>query len=72
MKLSYKEKIGTLIVCAQTKHNYQLNEYLITNTNVRNLRKIARHNPVIEFDNFEISFNTFYLVKLLNSLCNQS
>jgi hypothetical protein len=71
MKLSYKEKIGSLIVCGQTKHNYQLNEYLISNTNVRNLRKIARHNPVIEFDNFEISFNTFYLVILLNSLCNQ-
>jgi hypothetical protein len=71
MKLSYKEKIGSLIVCGQTKHNYQLNEYLISNRNVRNLRKIARHNPVIEFDNFEISFNTFYLVILLNSLCNQ-
>ena len=66
MRLSYKEKYQKFVVCGTIKHNYNFSSFLITNENVLYLRSIARHNPVFEFGN--ISFNSFYLVNLLNSL----
>ena len=69
MKLSYKENFKKYVVCGTSKHDYKLSEYLISNSHLRYLRRIARHNPVAEFG--DISFNSFYLVVLLNSLLTE-
>ena len=64
--ISYKEKFKKFVVCGTTKHDYKLNEDLISNKKIFQLRRMARHNPVVEFG--DISFNSFYLVLLLNQL----
>ena len=66
MLISYKEKFKKFVVCGTTKHDYKLNEDLISNKKIFQLRRIARHNPVVEFG--DISFNSFYLVLLLYQL----
>ena len=66
MVLSYKEKYRKYVVCGTVKHDCQLKQQLITKEEILQLRRMARHNPVMEFG--DISFNSFYLVVLLNSL----
>ena len=66
MIISYKEIFKKYVVCGTSKHNFKLKEELISNQTIYNLRRIARHNPVIEFG--DISFNAFYLVLLINRL----
>lgn len=66
MILSYKEKHRKYLVCGTVKHDCQLKQLEITKKQILELRRMARHNPVMEFG--DISFNSFYLVVLLNTL----
>jgi hypothetical protein len=66
MRLNYKEKYRKYILCGTSNHDYKLEEHIITNEHLLAMRRLARNNPVQEFG--DMSFNVFYLVKLLNSL----
>ena len=69
LKLRFKENYRNLVVCGNVKRSYNIKEILINSEEVLDLRRNARYNSVIGFGN--INFNTFYLVRLLNSLLSE-
>ncbi|MCQ2816405.1 MAG: hypothetical protein MJ252_03975 [archaeon] len=67
IKLSYEEKLNNFI--STTTHNYNLDELTVSNEKILDLRDCARHNQIVKLEG--ISFNAYYLVKLMNELMNE-
>lgn len=69
IKWSYKENEKKYVICGTTKHDFKLDQISVSNERILDLRHIATHNQVIQLG--DISFNTFYLDKLMNNLLNE-
>ena len=68
MKLVYKETYRKYILCGVNNHEFVLDNSFLKNEIIVELRRIARTNSTFNIEG--IRFNTFYLIKLLNSLEN--
>ena len=69
MRLVFKEVYRKYILCGVSNNEYLLENNFLDNEAIVELRRIARTNSTFNIGG--IRFNTFYLVKLLNSLENE-
>lgn len=68
MRLVYKEINRKYLLCGVNKHEYLIESHFLNNEALYELRRISRTNST--FNTGGIRFNSFYLIKLINSLEN--